>query len=236
MSGAHVFVRRSKIKLRMEKSKSLPQSAGGLNMLADMATLVYAGAGEFLQGTRSASHDAREAAAWLGYDDKMAARMEDGHDTHCACCSKKGHVGVCDGCPRVYHLECVPQLDCWPPGLWFCPVCVLELAAGMSLKRPPIRRAVVLDSASVSDDDDEPPPPRKRRTVGMTSVCDDMAILLGDENLHAETRSYEADCKKGRGNALALRRALAEAMGIDRRISWKRLHAHASALIEPGCA
>ncbi|XP_050899565.1 uncharacterized protein LOC127106299 isoform X7 [Lathyrus oleraceus] len=43
-------------------------------------------------------------------------------DGRCSICEQGGHLLCCDGCPRAFHLECVP-LKSEPRCIWYCKYC-----------------------------------------------------------------------------------------------------------------
>ncbi|KAK4255169.1 hypothetical protein QN277_008199 [Acacia crassicarpa] len=44
------------------------------------------------------------------------------NDDLCSICSDGGNLLCCDGCPRAFHIDCVP-LPCIPTGTWYCKYC-----------------------------------------------------------------------------------------------------------------
>ncbi|KAJ7947899.1 putative Acyl-CoA N-acyltransferase with RING/FYVE/PHD-type zinc finger domain [Quillaja saponaria] len=43
-------------------------------------------------------------------------------DNLCSICQERGSLLCCHGCPRAFHLDCVP-LPCIPSGTWYCRYC-----------------------------------------------------------------------------------------------------------------
>lgn len=60
------------------------------------------------------------------------------HDDFCRVCRQSGEVLCCDGCPAVFHLNCLtPPLEAVPNTSWHCPLCVAEQEAyGVNAKLP----------------------------------------------------------------------------------------------------
>ncbi|KAF7234207.1 hypothetical protein EG68_10559 [Paragonimus skrjabini miyazakii] len=55
------------------------------------------------------------------------------HEDHCRLCHQSGDVLCCDGCPAVFHLNCLqPPLSSVPPASWLCPVCVQQQTMGLT--------------------------------------------------------------------------------------------------------
>lgn len=53
-----------------------------------------------------------------------AATVEKGdHDWYCFQCHLGGQVVKCEDCPRVYHLECLPEDRKPEKDLFVCPAC-----------------------------------------------------------------------------------------------------------------
>ena len=51
---------------------------------------------------------------------------EDGNERECHYCGEIGELLCCDGCPRVFHFEClIPPMRKadMPKGDWYCPLC-----------------------------------------------------------------------------------------------------------------
>ena len=74
--------------------------------------------------------DRSDVCAWLGKrglaQDMEAlerSRHPDGHMDACAVCSLGGDLVLCDGCPAVYHPDCVNERAFALPTTWFCPEC-----------------------------------------------------------------------------------------------------------------
>ncbi|KAK7341920.1 hypothetical protein VNO80_24861 [Phaseolus coccineus] len=44
------------------------------------------------------------------------------NDDLCSICRDGGNLLCCDGCPRAFHIDCVP-LPCVPSGTWYCRYC-----------------------------------------------------------------------------------------------------------------
>ncbi|XP_052109267.1 uncharacterized protein LOC127744202 [Arachis duranensis] len=44
------------------------------------------------------------------------------NDDLCSICEDGGDLLCCDGCPRAFHIDCVP-LPCIPTGTWYCKYC-----------------------------------------------------------------------------------------------------------------
>ena len=55
----------------------------------------------------------------------IASLVEDGNEFICTQCAMGGDLVCCDGCPKAFHIDCVPALmrDGVPDGDWFCPSC-----------------------------------------------------------------------------------------------------------------
>ncbi len=54
---------------------------------------------------------------------------EDGNHFFCHLCSLTGDVICCDGCPKVYHVHCLPEgksKDTIDEDTWFCPDCFVD--------------------------------------------------------------------------------------------------------------
>lgn len=54
---------------------------------------------------------------------------EDGNHFFCHMCSSTGDVICCDGCPKVYHVHCLPEgksKDTIDKDPWFCPDCFVD--------------------------------------------------------------------------------------------------------------
>ena len=58
------------------------------------------------------------------------AHNQDANETDCHYCGNLGELLCCDGCPRVFHFECItPPLRKadMPKGDWYCPLCDNEV-------------------------------------------------------------------------------------------------------------
>ena len=59
-------------------------------------------------------------------DDSDDENGEDGNKNECHYCGEIGELICCDGCPRVFHFEClIPPMRKadMPKGDWYCPLC-----------------------------------------------------------------------------------------------------------------
>ena len=58
-------------------------------------------------------------------DGESGSAVSDGNDYQCSVCDTGGDLVCCDGCPKAYHIGCIPALkrDGVPLGDWFCPRC-----------------------------------------------------------------------------------------------------------------
>lgn len=67
---------------------------------------------------------------------------QDGNQYYCQVCGEFGNVVCCDGCPRVYHQECIPVDTASRKSLdndddpWYCPECIVSKKG----RRQPSRR------------------------------------------------------------------------------------------------
>ncbi|XP_058766291.1 increased DNA methylation 1-like [Vicia villosa] len=53
---------------------------------------------------------------------KQTISVSTDSDGRCSICEQGGHLLCCDGCPRAFHLECVP-LETEPGRIWYCKYC-----------------------------------------------------------------------------------------------------------------
>lgn len=91
----------------------------------------------------------------------------DGNQFYCEVCGEFGDVVCCDGCPKVYHQECIPlshsdrKLITNDEEPWFCPSCTEERnngtkagTGGKALRRSPNpMEAAGAETESLADDD-----------------------------------------------------------------------------------
>merc|ERR1712228_665568 len=70
--------------------------------------------------------DQFNAAEFLEHNEEQKKQNEDRSDDQCHICGKSnGELLLCDGCPHVFHLQCV-GLECVPDGVWYCKECVAK--------------------------------------------------------------------------------------------------------------
>jgi PHD-finger len=83
---------------------------------------------------------------------------DDGNFYYCGVCKGPGDVVCCDGCPQVFHQDCVPEgasrtalLSNVEP--WYCPECIETKPSATTIKRVVSKRKRSVDE--IDDDDDD---------------------------------------------------------------------------------
>jgi hypothetical protein len=92
---------------------------------------------------------------------------EDGNHFFCHVCSLTGDVICCDGCPKVYHVHCLPEgksKDTIDKDPWFCPDCFVDTISknkhnhitsrslptrGLKRKKNEVQQPFIKDKSSV---------------------------------------------------------------------------------------
>ncbi|KAK9818234.1 hypothetical protein WJX72_009182 [[Myrmecia] bisecta] len=89
--------------------------------LADRQTHVVVDTPQTVGRSMGSAYDLEDSfIAEEGEDEEWQDQTQ--HDDLCAVCQQDGELLMCDGCPRVFHVDCLGMTRV-PEGDWFCAVC-----------------------------------------------------------------------------------------------------------------